>query len=329
MKALFYTGTLQSELQETDEPVAGPGECVVEVAHCGICGSDMHAYHGHDPRRVPPMILGHEAVGIARGGPFDGKRVVINPLMSCGTCRACRSGSVHLCAERRMVGMAVPGAFAQRLAVANENLSEIPEGLSFENAALTEPLACAVHAVRLGLEQLKIPISEARVSVLGGGAIGLLCAAVFADRGVKDLWIAETNPLRRNVLESAVAAKAYDPRDGGPDAETCDIVLDAVGIGPTRAASSALAVPGGTIVHIGLQDNDAGLDTRRLTLQEITFIGVYCYSREDFADALEILADGRVTCGDWAVIRSLDQGAQSFSDIHEGKAPPKIILSMT
>lgn len=274
------------------------------------------------------MILGHEASGIAVGGPLDGKRVVINPLMTCGNCRVCKSGDVHLCADRRLVGMAVPGAFAESLAVSVDNLVELPDHLTFEDAALAEPLACAVHAVRLGMERLKRAPENAVVSVLGGGAIGLLCAMVFADQGVKNLWIAETNPLRRNMLEEAVSAKAYDPRDGGPPVGECDIVLDAVGIGPTRAASSELASPGGTIVHIGLQDNEAGLDTRRLTLQEITFIGVYCYTREDFAQAVKMLSEKRVTRGDWATIRPLEEGAQSFLDIHEGKAPPKIILAL-
>ena len=326
MKALFYTGTLQTEVRETPDPQAGDGETLIEVSHCGICGSDMHAFHGHDARRVPPMILGHEISGFARGGPFDGKRVVVNPLMTCGTCKACTSGKVHLCPQRRLLGMAVPGGFAQKVVVENANISEIPDQLSFENAALAEPLACAVHAVRLGLERLDTPAQEAKVVVLGGGAIGLLCAMVFAEMGVTDLHIAETNPKRRVVLEGAVSAKAYDPISHTP--ADVDLVLDAVGSGRTREASTEMVAPGGMIVHIGLQDNEAGLDTRKMTLQEVGFLGVYCYTPEDFAQAVNLLAEGRVANGVWSETRPLIEGTQSFMDIHEGNAPPKIILDM-
>lgn len=326
MRALFYTGTQEMEVRDTSAPSPTDNEVIVDVSHCGICGSDMHAYHGHDPRRVPPMILGHEAAGIARGGKLDGKRVVINPLMPCNSCKACARGDVHLCPNRTMVGMAKPGAYAQSLAVREDNLTVIPDGLAFETAALAEPLACAVHAVRMGLERLSTTAEEAEVAVLGGGAIGLLSAMVFADRGVKDLWIAETNPLRRNMLEDAVAARAYDPREKGP--EELDLVLDAVGTGRTREAASNLVRPGGMVVHIGLQDNEPGLDTRRMTLQEIGFLGVYCYSPDDFAEAVQMLADGRISLGNWTEIRTLEDGPKSFEDIHNGKAPPKIILGM-
>lgn len=326
MRALYYTGTQEMEVRETQAPYAEPGDCIVDVSHCGICGSDMHAYHGHDPRRVPPMILGHEAAGIARGGRFDGQRVVINPLMTCGTCAACARGEEHLCPDRTMIGMAKPGAYAQSLAIAQTNLTPIPDHLDFQTAALAEPLACAVHAVRLGLERLTTPAPNAKIAVLGGGAIGLLSAMVFADKGVTDLWIAETNPLRRNMLEKAVAAKAYDPRDESPS--DLDLILDAVGSGQTRRSASELVRPGGMIVHIGLQNNDAGLDTRRITLQEIGLLGVYCYTSADFQSAVDMLADGRVTLGGWSEIRPLAQGPQSFADIHNGNAPPKIILSM-
>ena len=165
------------------------------------------------------------------------------------------------------------------------------------------------------------------VVVLGGGAIGLLAAFVYRNRGVDRLWIAESNPVRRAVLESVIDANVYDPVAGGPPMEGVDIVFDAVGSGRTRAAASAMVRPGGTIVHTGLQDSAEGLDTRRITLQEINFIGTYCYTKVDFAEALNLLRAGKVTRDGWTEIRDLDAGAQSFQDIHDGKAPPKIILT--
>lgn len=328
MRALYYTGTMQSELRDAPDPVAGNDEVHIDVSHCGICGSDMHAWHGRDERRVPPLILGHEAVGIPRNGAYAGKRVAINPLHTCGTCRHCLCGDDHLCADRKLMSMQLPGAYAEQTVAQERNLYPLPDELSFEDAALAEPLAVCVHAVEMARKTVRRPIAESRCVVLGGGAIGVLTALVLADQGCKDLWIAEPNEKRRAVLEKACAVTAYDPAAGGPEPETADLVFDAVGMGVTRKAACALAMPGGTIIHVGLQDSSEGVDTRRITLQEITFAGTYCYSRYDFAAALKLLARGIVQNRDWIEIRSLDDGAQSFMDIHEGKAPPKIILSM-
>ena len=330
MKALFYTGTQASEIREAPDPVPGAGEVLIDVSHCGICGSDMHAWHGHDPRRVPPMILGHEAVGVARGGTHAGKRVAVNPLMSCGACRHCLAGDDHICTKRDLIGMFKAGAYAEKVVIAERNLYPLPDGLSFEDAALAEPLAVCIHAVEVARKTLRRPVAESRCVVLGGGAIGLLTALVLARQGASDLWIAETNDLRRTVLQDAVACTAYDPRDEAslPDAHSVDLVIDAVGAPATRKAASALVRPGGTIVHVGLQEGGDGLDTRYFTLQEITFAGTYCYTRYDFAAAINMLADGLVAKRDWIEVRPLDQGAESFVDIHEGRAPPKIILAM-
>jgi 2-desacetyl-2-hydroxyethyl bacteriochlorophyllide A dehydrogenase len=325
MKALVYTGTQRSEIRDIDLAPAGPGQVVVDLAFCGICGSDMHAWHGHDERRVPPLILGHEAVGTVVDGALAGERVAINPLMTCGTCAPCQSGDEHLCAVRELIGMRVAGAFAEKLVIDQRNLSVIPDHLAFDQAALAEPLACAVHAVRLGMD-LAGADRDAAVVVLGGGAIGLLSALVCAAYGYHRIWIAETNPLRRAKLERAGPVRGFDPLTGGPDLAAVDLLIDAVGSGVTRRYASQLVRPGGAIIHIGLQDNEPGLDTRRLTLQEISFRGTYCYRRDDFAEALRLLAEGVISGAGWAEIRPLDDGAAAFVDIHEGRAPAKIIL---
>ena len=137
MKALVYTGTQLSEIRDVELPVAGPSQVLVDLAFCGICGSDMHAWHGHDERRVPPLVLGHEAVGIVQANnlasnlasSLAGKRVAINPLMTCGICDVCTSGDEHLCAKRELIGMRVPGAFAEKLAIDAGNLTVIDDGL--------------------------------------------------------------------------------------------------------------------------------------------------------------------------------------------------------
>lgn len=327
MKALVYTGTMQSEI--LDMPLADiqQGQVCIDVHQCGICGSDMHAWHGLDERRIPPLILGHEAVGTARTGRFAGQRVVLNPLMSCGNCQVCKLGMEHLCASRELLGMRLSGAFAQQVIINEGNLTAVSDTLQNSDAALAEPLACAVNAVQLAVNH--IADTDASVHVLGGGAIGLLAAMVFSAKGFTKIHIAETNALRRNMLSKTGDFVAYDPREGIPNSGHIDIVLDAVGSGLTRAAASAMVRPGGVISHIGLQDNEPGLDTRRLTLQQIVFTGSYCYSKLDFAEAVQLLEEGKITGDGWTEVRGLEAGAQSFIDIHEGKAPPKIILNIS
>ncbi len=327
MKALFYTGTEAMEMREAADPAPSDGDAIVDVSFCGICGSDMHAYHGKDPRRVPPMILGHEAVGVARSGRLAGRRVAVNPLITCGACEFCLAGRDNLCPSRELLGMRLPGAYAEQVAAAETNIHPVSDRLDLRDAALAEPLACAVHAVRLGRQLAGMPTEGMRAVVLGGGAIGVLCALVLAHHGVGDLWLAEANPGRAKVLANALDARIYDPAASGPEAATADLIVDAVGAGATRKAASALAKPGGWIVHIGLQDEAPGLDTRRATLQEIGLIGTYCYTKADFAAALDLLENGLITRRDWIEIRPLDSGQQAFADIHNGAAPPKIILA--
>lgn len=328
MRALVYTGTQKSEIREVPVPAVEAGQSLVDLAFCGICGSDMHAWHGHDERRVPPLVLGHEAVGLAVSGPFQGARVAINPLMTCGFCICCVSGNEHLCAQRELIGMRVPGAFADKVAINSQNLTVLPDDLSFVEAALAEPLACSVHAVRLALLHTA-DNNSASVVILGGGAIGLLAGLVFWNYGCHNIWIAETNALRRSMLEKLGNFQTFDPQVSASYPQHADMIVDAVGSGVTRRTSSALVRPGGTIVHIGLQDNLDGLDTRRITLQEITFKGTYCYRKDDFAEALRLLNEGAITGAGWVDVRPLVDGVVAFKDIHTGTAPPKIILDLS
>ena len=151
MQALLFTGVQTIEVSEEAEPQAAPDETIIEIEASGICGSDMHGWLGHDPRRVPPLVLGHEACGIARSGGFDGQRVAINPLITCGRCRECTGGRRNLCRDRRLLGIERQGTFAERVAAPKANLLPVPEGLEPIHAAVTEPCAVAWHAVRLAV----------------------------------------------------------------------------------------------------------------------------------------------------------------------------------
>jgi 2-desacetyl-2-hydroxyethyl bacteriochlorophyllide A dehydrogenase len=293
-------------------PEPGPGELLVRVEAVGICGSDMHAYHGHDSRRPAPLILGHEAAGTIVSGPRSGERVTINPLVVDPDCPAAKAGRPHLSPTRQIISMPPrPGAFAEFVTIPERNVLPISDRLDARRAALAEPLAVSWHAVRIGLDRLDQPAATASVLVLGGGAIGLAAALVARRAGVRALSIAEPNAARRALLARQGGMEAFDPGDGdGP--EEVDLVIDAVGATATRAAASRLVRPGGVIVHVGLLPGEAGFDIRRITLQEITLAGSYCYTPEDFAATLAAMEAGELGALDWFPFAS---GSRSTSSM--------------
>ncbi len=329
MKALVYTGPESLDFRDVDDPAPQPGHAIVRVEAAGICGSDMHAYLGHDPRRPAPLILGHEAAGTVVSGSDEGARVVINPLVTCGTCKACRTGRANLCADRQIISMAPrPGAFAEFVAVPETNLIKIPNGTPVDEAAMIEPIACGWHAVQMGKDALKAPLDRSRCLILGGGAIGVGAALVLTANGVRDILIAEPSAARRTVLEEAAGFRAYDPSHAIiADAAWADLVIDAVGIAKTREAASASVAPGGVIVHIGLGEATCGLDLRRMTLQEVTFIGTYTYTPDDFRATADAVFDDLFGPFDWIETRPLRDGGGAFRDLHAGQvSAPKIVL---
>jgi L-iditol 2-dehydrogenase len=330
MKALVYTAPKRIEFRDVADPAPRDGEALIRVEAVGICGSDMHAFLGHDERRPAPLILGHEAAGTLLSGPLAGQRVAVNPLVTCGTCEDCRSGRDNLCRQRQIISMPPrEGAFAELLAIPARNLVPIPPSLPAEKAALAEPLACGWHAVRLAERALHGPLSSARALILGGGAIGIGAALVLAAHGAGEIWIAETNEARRENAERIGPFRAYDPsRSQKPWQCEIDLVIDAFGGEATRAAASAAVRPGGVITHIGLAAAAGGLDVRRMTLQEVTFIGAYTYTAEDFRKAAEAIIGGALGALDWIDIRPLGDGAAAFNDLIAGRvAAPKIILT--
>ena len=330
MKALVYTDTKVVEIQEAPEPQASNDDVVVSIEAVGICGSDMHAYLGHDPRRVPPLILGHEAAGVVLDGPLSGKRVVINPLITCGRCDPCLNGRQNLCAERDLIGMYRPGAFAERVAIPQRNLIEIPDGMDLALAALTDSAATATHGVNLAERALARPVSEAKALVIGGDSVGLFAALTLAHRGVTELTLADTNPLRRASAEKTGVAEVINPIEHPANDSTYDVVIDAVGGKLSRQASCAAVMPGGVIMHIGLMDNNDGLDIRRITLQEITLIGTYTYTPVDLRATLQQLHSGALGKLDWIDERPLSEGGAAFKELHAGTCgAPKVILRAT
>ena len=327
MKALIYTGPEALCYQDTPDPDPGDG-ALIRIAHVGICGSDMHAYLGHDERRPAPLILGHEASGEIIAGPGAGSRVTVNPLVTCGACEYCDERRENLCIRRQIISMPPrEGAFAELIAMPVQNLVQIPDGVPTEKAALAEPLACGWHAVRLAQNALNRPLSQACCLVLGGGAIGLGAALILRAHGAKEILLIEPNAPRRAIIAREEGISTIDPA-AGERLTAIDLVIDGVGIEATRAFASAAVKPGGVIMHIGLGSASGGLDIRRMTLQEVTFIGTYAYSAQDFQDTALAIFDGRLGALDWPEIRPLSEGARAFAEMKAGlAAAPKLILT--
>ncbi len=328
MKALVLLGAERMELRETPAPTPRPGEALVRVEAAGICGSDLHSYLGRDARRPPPVILGHEACGVIESGPRCDQRVVINPQITCGRCTACRAGRSNVCAHKEIVSIPPrQSSFAELISVPEENLIEVPDGLTPAQAALAEPLATSFHGVAIAEPHLATPLDQCSALVIGGGAIGLGAALVLAARGCGRIHLAERNPLRRARLDAQAGFEIFDPdAEAGP--EGVDLAIDAVGAVATRALASRAVAPGGTIVHLGLQDLDGGgLDLRKMTLQEVAVLGSYTYTKADFTGTLAAMAEGRFGALDWFELRGLSEGGAAFAElVAGGAAAAKIVL---
>ena len=332
MKALVYTGTQELIYRDEKNPTEVDGESILKVYASGICGSDMHAYHGHDERRVPPLIIGHEVSGQVQNGKFKDKDVVLNPLITCGKCNYCINGREHLCPKRVILGMNRPierqGVFAEYVATPDQNIYEIPDGLDKNEAPVAEPTAVSLHAVLIGEQSLKKPLSECRTLVQGAGAIGLLCALILSKiKGNKDIIISDPNKLRLNECSKYVDAKFVSPESEDINSNSFDIVFDTVGLEVSRQQAIEVVKPGGSIIHIGLTQPAGPFNFRKMTLQEVTVIGTYCYTNKDFAQTLEILSNKNIGPLDWIEFRDLKNGANAFKEIHNGSCvAPKIIL---
>ena len=332
MHALVYTDIQKLIYREEKNPKLLKDESIIKVSASGICGSDMHAYHGKDERRIPPLILGHEVSGVIDKGKEIGKKVVLNPLITCGLCDYCKNGREHLCKKRIILGMNKPierqGAFAEYVSIPDKNIYELPKNLSIKEAPIAEPCAVALHAVELGEKEQKIAIKNSSVLVIGGGAIGLLFGLILSKvKDCKNISIVEKNDKRLGVCLKYLDADGYKSDNNKIGKDHFDIVFDTVGLEVTRNQAIKSIKPGGIIIHIGLTQPSGNFDFRKTTLQEITFIGTYCYTNRDFEKTLNILNNKEIGDLGWIEYRDLKEGASAFKEIHEGSCTaPKIIL---
>ena len=332
MQALVYTDTKTIIYREEKDPKQIDGESIIKVAASGICGSDMHAYHGMDERRIPPLILGHEVSGIINQGKESGKKVVLNPLITCGSCDYCKNGREHLCTKRIILGMNKPierqGGFAEYVSIPNKNIYELPKDLSMKEAPIAEPCAVALHAVELGEKEISKPIKDSKALLIGAGAIGLLCGLILSKvKNCKDIVIVDPNDKRLRESIKYLDADGFNPESKNILRDNFDIVFDTVGLEISRQQAIEVIKPGGSIIHIGLTQPAGPFNFRKMTLQEVTVIGTYCYTNKDFEQTIKILANKDIGPLDWIEFRDLKSGGDAFKQIHDGTCvAPKIIL---
>ncbi len=332
MKALVYTAPHEMTYQDYQDPTIQDGHVIIKIHAVGICGSDMHAFHGHDPRRLPGLVLGHELAGeiVESASPLykNGDRVTINPLITCGYCKYCLEGRDNICSNRTMVGMLkTQGAYAQFISVPAKCCIPIGDKLSYKEAAITEPAANAIHGLGLIMKGIHRPLPEAKSLIIGGGAIGMLFAILMRSYGCRDITLAETNPLRRATLEKYLDCNFVNPLTDTIEENSFDFALDAVGLAATRNLALASLAPGSTFMHLGLQDWSSEIDMRKITLAELRVLGHYCYTQADLHATVKALNANVFGDLAWVEEMSMQAGPQAFNDLSDGKiASPKIIL---
>jgi len=298
MSAAIYQGDGRFEVGRVPVPEPAPGQLLVEVAECGICGSDLHMVHSGYAK--PGSILGHEWSGtVAAGndaGPDrpPGSRVVFTPTPGCGACRPCRRGRPSVCRHRAASDLRdLRGAFARYIAVSTSNTLVIPESLSLRAAALAEPTAIALHAAQL------VPVEpDDRILVTGGGPIGLLMLSVLLARGVQDITVSEPSGLRRERARAVGAARTIRPEDlgepplGGVVADPVDVVFECSGSPAAAAQALDNLDRAGTLVFVGTGAVPVPVNHNRMIILELEAIGAYNYSADGFQPVLDLLDGG-------------------------------------
>jgi L-iditol 2-dehydrogenase len=307
MQALVLTAHRKFELQDVARPQLGPNDVLVRVAACGICGSDVHGYDGSSGRRVPPIIMGHEAAGTVAevGSAVDrvkvGDRVTFDSTISCGDCDACRRGNVNLCVHRRVLGVSCPdyrqhGAFAEFVAVPQNILYALPPELPFERAALIEPVSVAVHAVN----RLQVSPSS-RAVVVGSGMIGLFVIQALRVVGCREVIAIDLDESRLELARELGASATLNPKQTDVVAavmeltgrEGADVAVEVVGNAAGLATAIGCVRRGGSVGLIGNLAPDVPFPLQAVVTRELTLVGS-CASAGEYPQALELIASGAI-----------------------------------
>lgn len=339
MKALVKVADGRDlELRDVPVPAPGPGEVLFQVHATGICGTDLHI-QDDEYRVVPPVVIGHEtagtvvAVGPGVAGHRPGERVTAKTTIStCGRCAFCRDGRTNLCPERRWLGGHVDGGFAAYVVVPEANVLALPDAVTLDAAALTEPLACCVHAVL----EVERPAPGSLVVVSGPGPIGLLCAQVARAAGADVIVLGTGADAARFALARAVgltrlinvqAQDAVEAVGALSDGRPPDLVVECAGAAGSLDQCLRLARRGGTVLQVGLYGKPAPVALDTLVLKELRLAGSFSSTPTAWITALELMASGRVRTEPLVTSkRPLTEWPDAFRAARE-KAEGKILLT--
>ena len=332
MKALLLTDYRRLEFQEVDDPLVGPDDVLVSVKACGICGSDIHGYDGSSGRRIPPLIMGHEAAGViqAVGTNVDGftvgDRVTMDSTISCGSCYFCDQGNVNLCENRQVLGVSCDayrrhGAFAELLSVPARICYRIPDELPFEHAALIEAVSIAVHAVA------RTPIQPGdSVVVVGTGMIGLLVVQAAMVAGAGSVIAIDLDPRRLELAKELGAAVAFNASanniaecvqkmTGGRGA---DVAFEVVGASPTVQTAIDSVRRGGAVTLVGNLAPTIELPLQSVVTREITLAGT-CGSAGEYPECIELMSSEQIRVQPLITATTdLEQAAGWFERLYAG-----------
>ncbi|TDF90597.1 zinc-dependent alcohol dehydrogenase [Paenibacillus piri] len=335
MKAVYYEG--DRVLRAGQSPAQAPryDEVQIKVSHAGICGTDLHIYHGHMDSRISfPQIMGHEmsgtvhAVGDQVTEFAAGDPVTVMPLNSCGNCPACQAGYGHICHNLKFLGIETPGAFQSYWTVPVHTVLPLPKELPLVHGALIEPLAVACHDIRRG----KVGREDYAV-VLGGGPIGALIALVAREAGAKVL-VSEINPHRLQLLEQ-LGFDTINPKErdvaGYVNSQTggagCDVVFEVTSSQAGAELMTKLPRTRGRIVVVGIFSRPPQVDLHRFFWRELSMSGARVYEREDFIKAIELASSGRLPLDALITdVLPLEQLEQGFKQMEGGGSAMKIML---
>lgn len=336
-QASFYEGNRRIRIGECQPVAPDPGEAQLRVSHCGICGTDLHIFHGAMDSRVSmPAVLGHEMSGTVHqvgDGVVDfapGDRVAVMPLAPCYNCPACAAGHSHICHNLNFLGIDTPGAFQAFWNVPAATLHPLPAALSLAHGALIEPLAVACHDLRLAGVK-----AGDQVVVIGGGPIGMLVALVAKHYGAQVI-VSEINAYRV-ALARELGLTALNPREvdlvelvmDKTDGAGADIVFEVSGSQAGAAVMTQLLRTRGLAVVVAIFAQKPELDLFQFFWRELRLQGVRVYESRDFADAIALAAQGELPLDKLITdIRPLSALKSGFEDMEGGGAVMKILLEL-
>jgi L-iditol 2-dehydrogenase len=342
MKSLLLSSYNNLEIAEMPVPAVGAGEVLVRVEACGICGSDVHGYDGGSGRRIPPIVMGHEAAGTVASvgsgvtGFAVGDRVTFDSTVYCGECAFCKRGEVNLCDNRQVIGVSCGdyrrhGAFAEYVAVPQRILYQLPDGIAFSEAAMLEAASVALHAVRVS----DVKSGETAL-VIGAGMIGLLTLQAAHAFGCAKVLIADIDETRLKLARDVGADATLFGSGEKIVAEVMkltsgrgvDITYEAVGRNETVATAIDCTRKGGTVTLIGNIRPEVTLPLQKVVSRQLRLQGS-CASAGEYPQAIELIAAGKIKVGPLiTAVAPLEDGPQWFSRLHAGEPNlMKVILS--